>query len=130
MRPSCDGRIWASQGGLSRNKVGLGESGPGSPPLTGTGPTCPAHFRLPALAAGIGDRSVSLHNWTVRAQTLFGGVDQMQLAHTASAVHSVRLRTGHYRGRERPFRDTICTIPRKRGWEGYDVARSYPCAFR
>ena len=32
MRPSHDGRIWASQGGLSRNKVAVGESAAGSPP--------------------------------------------------------------------------------------------------
>jgi len=32
MRPSCDGRIWAPQGGLSRNKVAVEESAAGSPP--------------------------------------------------------------------------------------------------
>lgn len=32
MRPSCDGQIWASQGGLSRNKVAVEESAAGSPP--------------------------------------------------------------------------------------------------
>ncbi len=30
------GRIWASQGGLSRNKVAVGESAAGSPPQIGT----------------------------------------------------------------------------------------------
>ena len=32
MRPPYGGRIWASQGGLSRNKVAVGESAAGSPP--------------------------------------------------------------------------------------------------
>ena len=32
MRPPSDGRIWAPQGGLSRNKVAVGESAAGSPP--------------------------------------------------------------------------------------------------
>lgn len=32
MRPPSGGRIWASQGGLSRNKVAVGESAAGSPP--------------------------------------------------------------------------------------------------
>lgn len=32
MRPCHHGRIWASQGGLSRNKVAVGESAAGSPP--------------------------------------------------------------------------------------------------
>jgi len=32
MRSSHDDRIWASQGGLSRNKVAVGESAAGSPP--------------------------------------------------------------------------------------------------
>ena len=32
MRPQQCGRIWASQGGLSRNKVAVGESAAGSPP--------------------------------------------------------------------------------------------------
>ena len=32
MRPHHCGRIWASQGGLSRNKVAVGESAAGSPP--------------------------------------------------------------------------------------------------
>ncbi len=32
MRPPHGGRIWASQGGLSRNKVAVGESAAGSPP--------------------------------------------------------------------------------------------------
>ena len=32
MRPCHQGRIWASQGGLSRNKVAVGESAAGSPP--------------------------------------------------------------------------------------------------
>ena len=32
MRPGYPGRIWASQGGLSRNKVAVGESAAGSPP--------------------------------------------------------------------------------------------------
>jgi len=32
MRPPCGGRIWVSQGGLSRNKVAVGESAAGSPP--------------------------------------------------------------------------------------------------
>ena len=32
MRPHYCGRIWASQGGLSRNKVAVGESAAGSPP--------------------------------------------------------------------------------------------------
>jgi hypothetical protein len=43
MRPPCGGRIWASQGGLSRNKVGLGESGPGSPPTDRDWGDAPAH---------------------------------------------------------------------------------------
>ena len=33
MRPCHHGRIWASQGGLSRNKVAVGESAAGSPPI-------------------------------------------------------------------------------------------------
>ena len=37
MRPRFRGRIWAPQGGLSRNKVAVGESAAGSPPQTGTG---------------------------------------------------------------------------------------------
>ena len=44
MRPPCGGQIWASQGGLSRNKVAVEESAAGSPPKTGTRPTCLAHF--------------------------------------------------------------------------------------
>jgi hypothetical protein len=32
MRPPCGGQIWASQGGLSRNKVAVEESAAGSPP--------------------------------------------------------------------------------------------------
>ena len=32
MRPCYQGQIWASQGGLSRNKVAVGESAAGSPP--------------------------------------------------------------------------------------------------
>lgn len=58
MRPSQDGRIWASQGGLSRNKVAVGESAAGSPPTIGTRSTTwptfgtfaclPFHYSTPA----------------------------------------------------------------------------------
>ena len=46
MRPPSGGRIWAPQGGLSRNKVAVGESAAGSPPLTGTNPHGLAHRRV------------------------------------------------------------------------------------
>ena len=39
MRPCSQGRIWASQGGLSRNKVAVGESAAGSPPTDRDLPT-------------------------------------------------------------------------------------------
>ena len=39
MRPHYCGRIWASQGGLSRNKVAVGESAAGSPPTDRDLPT-------------------------------------------------------------------------------------------
>jgi len=47
MRPPHGGRIWASQGGLSRNKVAVGESAAGSPPnerdqADGLTHTCPS----------------------------------------------------------------------------------------
>ncbi len=42
MRPSCDGRIWAPQGGLSRNKVAVEESAAGSPPTDRDWGFCPS----------------------------------------------------------------------------------------
>jgi hypothetical protein len=43
MRPPCGGRIWVSQGGLSRNKVAVGESAAGSPPTDRDWGLAPAH---------------------------------------------------------------------------------------
>ena len=45
MRPGLPGRIWASQGGLSRNKVAVGESAAGSPPQIETRATPWLTFR-------------------------------------------------------------------------------------
>ncbi len=45
MRPPHGGRIWASQGGLSRNKVAVGESAAGSPPNDRDHPDGVAHTR-------------------------------------------------------------------------------------
>jgi hypothetical protein len=44
MRPPCGGQIWASQGGLSRNKVAVGESAAGSPPTDRDWGVAPAHI--------------------------------------------------------------------------------------
>ena len=45
MRLSCDSRIWAPQGGLSRNKVAVGESAAGSPPKDRDQSFALAHLR-------------------------------------------------------------------------------------
>lgn len=135
MRPLYGGRIWASQGGLSRNKVAVGESAAGSPPQTETTPTgwlttCgpvrlapimgrPGTFELPRLTPYL--RSPP------RVES--GPIAQWESASFARRMPRVRIPVGPYSGwiESCPLsgagdcdliRTNQCTSPRKCGWEG------------
>jgi hypothetical protein len=68
------GRIWASQGGLSRNKVAVGESAAGSPPLTGIDPHGSTHSARPIGRQRTVEATQRARCWTppVRNWSVFG----------------------------------------------------------
>ena len=72
MRLSHDSRIWAPQGGLSRNKVAVGESAAGSPPTDRDLPSFEGRPTKPTHSSRVRTRSPrpTGHQRTTRANTV------------------------------------------------------------
>ena len=113
------GRIWASQGGLSRNKVAVGESAAGSPPQIGT-----RRYVWPISCSIPPDRALQNHQgsqtscWIVERRA---GFDSREVSVVGIGFESLPLSVGD---RYDLIRTTNrCTTPCKRGWEGSNVAQ-------
>ena len=78
MRPGLPGRIWASQGGLSRNKVAVGESAAGSPPQTRDQDAVLAHLAV-LVALVVSTRHLRTIGARVRPGWYSSGFDSLQV---------------------------------------------------
>ena len=128
MRPGLPGRIWASQGGLSRNKVAVGESAAGSPPQTRDQDAVLAHLsvRFPTPVGHL--RTIEArftpprrgwaHSSAVECllckEDALGSNPSGSMSSGSSRTVRLIWRTAL---RRFPTQDR-CTIPRERGWEG------------
>ena len=142
MRPSCDGRIWAPQGGLSRNKVAVGESAAGSPPNVRDRGFTPAHLgslgdtvRAPLNHQGDGrGLHATIGSCRSRPSWAHSSVvecllckEDAQGSNPCGSMYGTN--RAPYTGRRvRPLYDR-CTTPCERGWEGWMHAPARSRAF-
>lgn len=141
MRLPRGSRIWASQGGLSRNKVAVGESAAGSPPTDprASGPHLSliwCRVRSLARAGTVERRWLTLQSAVLAPRSAgprrrVGLIAQRESASFARRMPWVRIPVSPCQtpAEPRPLSvgrrwvgvdDDRCTTPGNRGWEGFD----------
>ena len=123
MRSLHSDRIWASQGGLSRNKVAVGESAAGSPPNDRDRGDAPAHLFGPSVPPTGHLRTVEAPSgWahSSAVECLLCKEDALGSNPSGSTPWELGWNRAPYTGQETtriPNQDR-CTTSCERGWEG------------